>query len=113
MDLFFQNIFNQISEQTYNPRILENEEQNDTQLEIYRTLNKLKHTRPKRKKNIVVSKTRKHSEKNEEQICSICLERIEKGNRKILSYCLHAFHESCIDTWVHLHRTCPQCRSNI
>ena len=43
--------------------------------------------------------------------CPICLEPISK-NEKILQ-CNHAFHKSCVDTWLQRHDTCPMCRSLI
>ena len=40
--------------------------------------------------------------------CPICLEPISR-NKKILK-CNHAFHKSCVNTWLQRHDTCPMCR---
>ena len=39
--------------------------------------------------------------------CSICL---EKNNKSRTLKCGHSFHDSCIDTWLSNHDTCPCCR---
>jgi E3 ubiquitin-protein ligase ATL6/9/15/31/42/55 len=32
---------------------------------------------------------------------------------RILNYCTHSFHNTCIDTWFATHVTCPTCRHDI
>ncbi|KAG6417330.1 hypothetical protein SASPL_119484 [Salvia splendens] len=44
--------------------------------------------------------------------CPICLgEFSETETVKMIPYCRHVFHPSCIDTWLASHVTCPLCRS--
>jgi hypothetical protein len=46
--------------------------------------------------------------------CAICQDPIEQGqNMRILNYCTHSFHNTCIDTWFTTHVTCPTCRHDI
>ncbi|PRQ17655.1 putative transcription factor C2H2 family [Rosa chinensis] len=43
-----------------------------------------------------------------------CLSKFEHYDQlQLLSLCCHAFHVSCIDTWLHSQQTCPLCRSPI
>ncbi|KAI3450644.1 hypothetical protein Pfo_007309 [Paulownia fortunei] len=44
--------------------------------------------------------------------CPICLSEFhERETVKLIPYCSHVFHPSCIDTWLASHVTCPLCRS--
>ncbi|KAH6772711.1 RING/U-box superfamily protein [Perilla frutescens var. hirtella] len=44
--------------------------------------------------------------------CPICLSEFsERETVKLIPYCGHVFHPSCIDTWLASHVTCPLCRS--
>ena len=46
--------------------------------------------------------------------CAICQDPIEQGQHmRILNYCTHSFHNTCIDTWFTTHVTCPTCRHDI
>lgn len=46
--------------------------------------------------------------------CAICQDPIEEGQQmRMLHYCTHAFHQTCIDTWFQRHVTCPTCRHDI
>jgi hypothetical protein len=46
--------------------------------------------------------------------CAICQDPIEQGQyMRILNYCTHSFHNTCIDTWFTTHVTCPTCRHDI
>ncbi|XP_060206208.1 RING-H2 finger protein ATL51-like [Lycium barbarum] len=59
---------------------------------------------------IVVSSYNKNSK---EDMCSICLGEFMEGDEvRVLSQCLHIFHVSCIDVWLHSHRNCPLCRAD-
>ncbi|CAN8271054.1 unnamed protein product [Cochlearia groenlandica] len=44
--------------------------------------------------------------------CSVCLSKFEDVEiLRLLPKCKHAFHISCIDTWLEQHATCPLCRN--
>ena len=44
--------------------------------------------------------------------CSICLDTISlETTDKTTLACFHAFHASCINTWLVSHNTCPMCRA--
>jgi len=46
--------------------------------------------------------------------CAICQDAMEDGQSvRILSHCIHRFHQDCIDTWFQSHVTCPTCRHDI
>ncbi|WCJ19058.1 RING/U-box superfamily protein [Euphorbia peplus] len=48
---------------------------------------------------------------SEDAQCTVCLaEYSDKDTLRILPYCGHSFHVSCIDIWLHQHSTCPVCR---
>lgn len=45
--------------------------------------------------------------------CPICLQEFEVGEcLKMIPYCGHLFHPTCLDTWLGSHVTCPFCRSS-
>ena len=51
---------------------------------------------------------------NIELECSICLEKMDKGNDIVsLDICDHIYHEKCIREWLNKSRICPLCRSNV
>lgn len=46
--------------------------------------------------------------------CSVCLTEFDEGEFvRLLPKCGHAFHVSCIDTWLRAHVNCPLCRATI
>ncbi|CAG7911580.1 unnamed protein product [Brassica rapa] len=46
--------------------------------------------------------------------CSVCLSEFEEGEGvRLLPKCSHAFHVSCIDTWLLSHKNCPLCRAPV
>ncbi|OWM87737.1 RING-H2 finger protein ATL54-like [Punica granatum] len=46
--------------------------------------------------------------------CSVCLTEFEEDETlRLLPKCSHAFHVSCIDTWLRSHTNCPNCRAPI
>ncbi|KAL4601906.1 hypothetical protein ACB092_10G016000 [Castanea dentata] len=47
--------------------------------------------------------------------CPVCLEEFVEGESLVeLPTCLHAFHPSCIETWLtQNHASCPVCRLHI
>ncbi|MQM14975.1 hypothetical protein Taro_047910 [Colocasia esculenta] len=50
----------------------------------------------------------------EDTQCTVCLaEYKEKDVLRILPYCGHAFHVTCIDIWLQQHSTCPVCRFSL
>ncbi|CAH8329484.1 unnamed protein product [Eruca vesicaria subsp. sativa] len=59
----------------------------------------------------------KYSEKDgvvEGTDCSVCLSEFEEDEMlRLLPKCRHAFHLSCIDTWLRSHTNCPLCRAPI
>ncbi|XP_006154706.1 E3 ubiquitin-protein ligase RNF43 isoform X1 [Tupaia chinensis] len=46
-------------------------------------------------------------------VCAICLEEFSEGQELRIISCLHEFHRTCVDPWLHQHRTCPLCMFNI
>ncbi|XP_057515659.1 E3 ubiquitin-protein ligase RING1-like [Amaranthus tricolor] len=50
----------------------------------------------------------------EERDCTVCLGEFKEGESlRVFPKCCHAFHISCIDTWLASHITCPICRSHV
>lgn len=46
--------------------------------------------------------------------CSVCLSEFQEEEMlRLLPKCNHAFHVSCIDTWLRSHTNCPLCRAGI
>ncbi|KAL0908612.1 hypothetical protein M5K25_023115 [Dendrobium thyrsiflorum] len=46
--------------------------------------------------------------------CSVCLGEFHDGELvRLLPACDHAFHVSCIDTWLRAHINCPLCRARV
>ncbi|CAN8276155.1 unnamed protein product [Cochlearia groenlandica] len=46
--------------------------------------------------------------------CSVCLSEFEEEEMlRLLPKCRHAFHLTCIDTWLRSHTNCPVCRAPI
>ncbi|XP_006352946.1 RING-H2 finger protein ATL52-like [Solanum tuberosum] len=65
-------------------------------------------------KSIMVFKYKKGSGLAEGTDCSVCLsEFLDDESLRLLPKCSHAFHVTCIDTWLKSHSNCPLCRSNI
>ncbi|KAL5080087.1 hypothetical protein RYX36_008508 [Vicia faba] len=51
---------------------------------------------------------------NEPFDCAVCLcEFSEKDKLRLLPMCSHAFHITCIDTWLLSNSTCPLCRGTL
>lgn len=62
--------------------------------------------------------TKKYSElcfsSKEDAQCIVCLaDYREEDILRILPYCAHSFHASCIDRWLQHHSTCPVCRISL
>ena len=49
----------------------------------------------------------------EEAVCNICLEPIPPGEAVKCSNCGALFHKGCIETWVSVNGTCPNCKAII
>ncbi|XP_043698998.1 RING-H2 finger protein ATL74-like [Telopea speciosissima] len=50
----------------------------------------------------------------EDSQCTVCLiEYQDKDVLRILPYCGHSFHVTCIDVWLQQHSTCPVCRISL
>ena len=65
-------------------------------------------------KSITVCKYKKSDGLVEGTDCSVCLSEFQEDESlRLLPKCNHAFHVSCIDTWLKSHSSCPLCRANI
>ncbi|KAL5710764.1 hypothetical protein ACHQM5_021290 [Ranunculus cassubicifolius] len=51
---------------------------------------------------------------SDEAQCTVCLAEYQpKDMLRILPYCGHSFHVSCIDVWLQQNSTCPICRISL
>ncbi|XVE68618.1 hypothetical protein DITRI_Ditri09bG0082900 [Diplodiscus trichospermus] len=62
--------------------------------------------------------TKKYSDEcflaTEDAQCTVCLsEYHDEDILRILPYCGHSFHVTCIDIWLQQHSTCPVCRISL
>ncbi|MQM09629.1 hypothetical protein Taro_042504 [Colocasia esculenta] len=65
-------------------------------------------------RRIVVCRYKKGDGLVESTDCSVCLGEFRDGESlRLLPDCLHAFHVSCINTWLKSNSSCPLCRANI
>lgn len=65
-------------------------------------------------REIAVLKYRKGDGLVEGTECSVCLSEFQEDETlRLLPKCNHAFHISCIDTWLRSHTNCPLCRAPI
>ena len=48
-----------------------------------------------------------------EDVCSICLDKLEEGVDVIVLPCRHGFHPDCIEPWLKIHSECPSCRHKL
>lgn len=65
-------------------------------------------------RRIAVCRYKKGDGLVESSDCSVCLGEFRDGESlRLLPDCLHAFHVSCIDTWLKSNSSCPLCRANI
>ncbi|KAJ1646692.1 hypothetical protein LPJ64_001864 [Coemansia asiatica] len=46
----------------------------------------------------------------EDHMCAICLSDYEDGEILRLLPCNHHMHQSCVDEWLHINRSCPLCK---
>ncbi|KAE8659263.1 putative DNA binding protein [Hibiscus syriacus] len=64
--------------------------------------------------SITVCKYKKDEGLIEGTECSVCLNEFQEDETvRLLPKCNHAFHISCIDTWLRAHTNCPLCRAHI
>jgi len=49
----------------------------------------------------------------EKNSCTICLNEFKQGETIKTLPCLHIYHNTCIDEWMHVSRTCPVCKTSI
>lgn len=65
---------------------------------------------------LLYSQAKSHNNKRDFLIssgCSICLVDYKDNDKlRLLPDCHHIFHVKCIDPWLRLHPTCPNCRSS-
>ncbi|KAL5706907.1 hypothetical protein ACHQM5_025013 [Ranunculus cassubicifolius] len=45
--------------------------------------------------------------------CSICLNRLHKGDELVCLPCEHKFHKTCLYPWVNICGDCPNCRASV
>ncbi|XP_039042013.1 putative RING-H2 finger protein ATL69 [Hibiscus syriacus] len=51
---------------------------------------------------------------NKDAQCTVCLSEYRcEDTLRILPYCGHSFHVTCIDKWLQQHSTCPVCRISL
>lgn len=48
-----------------------------------------------------------------ERSCSVCLSNFGKGETIRVLPCKHYFHASCVDQWLGVNASCPNCRTSI
>ncbi|KAK6938119.1 Zinc finger, RING-type [Dillenia turbinata] len=64
--------------------------------------------------SIAICKYKKNEGLVEGAECAVCLGEFQEDEiLRLLPKCSHAFHISCIDTWLRSHTNCPLCRAMI
>jgi hypothetical protein len=53
----------------------------------------------------------KKSHDDNKEDCVICFTTMNVNIRTL--DCGHKFHENCLNAWLNLHRTCPNCRARV
>jgi len=48
----------------------------------------------------------------ESKKCPICLDEFEEGQNVRFLWCMHRFHQNCVDTWLDKHTNCPICKKD-
>ncbi|KAJ2402393.1 hypothetical protein GGI23_000749 [Coemansia sp. RSA 2559] len=49
----------------------------------------------------------------EDSMCAICLSDYEDGDMLRLLPCKHHMHQTCVDEWLHINRSCPLCKQEV
>ena len=49
---------------------------------------------------------------HEKELCVVCQEIFNIGNKIIITNCKHSFHEECLNPWLKMSNKCPFCRFN-
>lgn len=59
-------------------------------------------------------RTAKKKNKDDEDICTICMESVESGKMKKVQIknCKHKFHQACLQKWVSCNWCCPTCKQS-
>ncbi|KAG0531104.1 hypothetical protein BDA96_05G245100 [Sorghum bicolor] len=46
------------------------------------------------------------------ETCSVCLSQLVDGEKvRVLTACMHYFHATCVEAWLHRKANCPVCRT--
>ncbi|KAL8623848.1 hypothetical protein ACOMHN_058878 [Nucella lapillus] len=51
------------------------------------------------------------SKKMKNDMCPVCLEEFDRGEKVAVSLCRHGFHTKCLQQWLDQHNTCPMCKA--
>ena len=47
--------------------------------------------------------------KEDDNLCSICLDKFKPGDKARVTACKHKFHLPCLDNWLMRKGSCPNC----
>ena len=54
-----------------------------------------------------------HIDATEESDCTICLDKVSKGDKVTVLRCAHYFHAECVDKWLEMKAVCPLCKGSV
>jgi hypothetical protein len=61
-----------------------------------------------------ISKLKEKGEKLFDDTCTICLDKIENGEKvRQIWTCKHAFHSKCFMDWIKVNESCPNCKAEL